>query len=148
KAFSPGVKEVGVDPQLRADLFGRLAAGEPVLNRFTLERIIEFATDFCCCLFHGLCLWFIRPILCPSIRSKPIASYSYEALRMMLWPIPPNPLAFSIFVFTLLTVFVSHWLIRPVTGKLFAERPDYWTQRMPTGEKRVTIIHAEKEPLL
>jgi len=77
-----------------------------------------------------------------------IASYHYEPLRRAIWPVPPDPVALSIFVFTLIAIFLSHWLLRPVLSRLFADRPSYYTERVPNGGLIVHPIQEEKEPLL
>lgn len=76
------------------------------------------------------------------------ASYRYEPLKAAIWQDPPDPLAFSLFIATLIVVFLSHWLLRPVTPRLFAERPPYYTERTPDGALHMTFAHREKEPLL
>ena len=77
-----------------------------------------------------------------------IASYHYEPLRSAVWPVPPDPVALGVFVFTLIAIFLSHWLLRPVMSRLFAERPSYYTERAPDGNLQVHFIQKEKEPLL
>ena len=77
-----------------------------------------------------------------------IASYRYEPLRLAIWPVPPHPVAVGVFMFTLISTFLSYWLIKPVTSHLFAERPNYWTERMDDGSLRVRFVRHEKEPLL
>lgn len=77
-----------------------------------------------------------------------IASYRYGPLRDAIWPVPPNPVALSIFIFTLITVFLSHWSLRPVTRQLFAERPGYYTEHDPDGNMLIHTIDKEKEPLI
>jgi len=77
-----------------------------------------------------------------------VASYRYEPLRVALWPVPPHPVALSVFMFTLIATFLSYWLLRPVTTRLFAERPRYRTERTEEGRLRVTFIDQEEESLL
>jgi hypothetical protein len=77
-----------------------------------------------------------------------IASYRYEPLREAIWRLPPNPVAFSVFVFTLIAVFLSHWLLKPVTRLIFAERPGYYTERDHDGNLRIHFVDTEKEPLM
>lgn len=77
-----------------------------------------------------------------------IASYRYAPLRDAIWPLPPNPIALSVFLLTLVAVFLSHWLLRPVTSRLFAERPGYYTERDPDGNLLVHIVGEEKKPLM
>jgi hypothetical protein len=77
-----------------------------------------------------------------------IASYCYVPLRDAIWPLPPNPIALGVFVFTFVVIFLSHWLLRPVTNKLFAERPGYYTERGPDGSLRIHFVGKDKEPLI
>jgi lysylphosphatidylglycerol synthetase-like protein (DUF2156 family) len=77
-----------------------------------------------------------------------IASYRYEPLRLAIWPVPPHPVAVGIFMFTLIATFLSYWLMRPLTSRLFAERPNYWTERTDGGGLRVRFVDRGKEPLL
>jgi hypothetical protein len=77
-----------------------------------------------------------------------IASYRYEPLRSVIWLVPPDPVALSVFIFTLIVVFLSHWLLRPVKSRLFAERPSYYTERSPNGNLQIHFVQKEKEPLL
>lgn len=76
------------------------------------------------------------------------ASYWYEPLRMTLWPAPPNPITLAIFLFTLIAMFASPWLLRPITSRLFAERPPYRTERTPDGRLIVTFVPPTNDPLL
>ena len=82
------------------------------------------------------------------IVSFAVGTYTYDPLRSRLWSAPPNPVAFAIFVATLVATFLSHWLLRPITRALFAARPGYFTERQPNGNLRVTLVKREKEPLL
>jgi hypothetical protein len=78
-----------------------------------------------------------------------IACYRYAPLGNLIWPQPPNPFALGIFVFVLIAVFLSHWLLRPLTSRLFAERPGYYTERDEAGNLVVHYcVGQEKEPLL
>ncbi len=77
-----------------------------------------------------------------------IASYHYEPLRAAIWPVPPDPVALSVFAFTLIVVFLSHWLLRPVMSRLFAERPPYYTERSSNGDLLIHGVRNQKEPLL
>lgn len=77
-----------------------------------------------------------------------IASYTLAPLREAIWKSPPNPVALSIFVLTLTIVFLSHWLLRPITCKLFVERPGYTTTRGPDGRLVYSWKAPEKKPLL
>jgi hypothetical protein len=83
-----------------------------------------------------------------SITSFAIASYYFEDLQSVIWHVPPDPLALSIFVFFLIAVFLSHWLFKPIIAHLFAERPPYYTERAPDGRLLMHIIPKKKEPLL
>ena len=73
-----------------------------------------------------------------------IASYRYEPLRSAIWPVPPDPIVLSFFVFTLIVVFLSHWLLRPVISRIFAKRPSYYTERGADGELLITFLTNEK----
>ncbi len=77
-----------------------------------------------------------------------IASYRYEPFRLAHWPVPPRPLVFSAFLLTLQVVFLSHWLLRPIVSRLFAEPPGYRTKRNEEGRLIVTFLDKPKEPLL
>jgi hypothetical protein len=77
-----------------------------------------------------------------------IASYRYTPLRDAIWPVPPDPVALSVFAFTLVAVFLSHWLLRPVISRLFAEHPGYYTERDSDGNLRIHLVRKEKEPLM
>ena len=77
-----------------------------------------------------------------------IASYTNVTLRDAIWHNPPNPVALSLFVLTLVAVFLSHWLLNPITGKLFAKRPNYTTKPHPDGGIIYTVSSPEKKPLL
>jgi len=77
-----------------------------------------------------------------------VASYRYDPLRQWLWTVPPDPIAFSMFMLTLNAVFLSHWLLRPVTSRLFAQRPGYRTHRNEEGHLVFTFKTEEREPLL
>lgn len=83
-----------------------------------------------------------------SIVGLGFVSYHYEPIRSAIWPVPPDPVALSIFVLTLTGTFVSHWLLKPVIRRLFAERPSYYTERLPDGSLGIHVIQKEKEPLL
>src|ERR1019366_937688 len=50
--LSPSIEEVGVDAQLLADNLSRLAAVEPVLDRFAFKGFVEFPALWDRCLFH------------------------------------------------------------------------------------------------
>src|ERR1017187_7680268 len=50
--LSPSIEEVGVDAQLLADNLSRLAAVEPVLDRFAFKGFVEFPALWDSCLFH------------------------------------------------------------------------------------------------
>lgn len=77
-----------------------------------------------------------------------IASFRYEPLRAWLWPVPPDPVAFAVFMLTLNVAFLSHWFLRPVMSSLFAERPSYRTHRDSEGRLVYQFGHEEREPLL
>jgi hypothetical protein len=77
-----------------------------------------------------------------------IASYCYMPLRNAFWPEPPSPIALSMFVAALVSVFLSHWFLRPVFARLFAERPPYRTKKREDGKTVVTFVDEPKEPLL
>ena len=83
-----------------------------------------------------------------SIIGLGIVSYHYEPIRSVIWPVPPDPVALSIFLLTLNGIFVSHWLLKPVISRFFAERPSYYTERLPDGNLGIHVIQREKEPLL
>lgn len=76
-----------------------------------------------------------------------IASYTHVPLRETIWKSPPDPVALSVFVFALVSVFLSHWLLRPITFKMFAERPGYTTTRLPDGRLVYRFNTPEKKPL-
>jgi hypothetical protein len=63
-----------------------------------------------------------------------ISSYTYAPIREALWPTPPNALSLVLFTITLILVFLSHWLLRPVLNNIFAVRPDYTTVRLKLGQ--------------
>jgi hypothetical protein len=46
KAFLPSVKPVRMRAEFLGNYLSGLAAGEPVLHRFRLERFLEFTTGF------------------------------------------------------------------------------------------------------
>ena len=50
----PGIKPVGFEAEFPGDHSGRLATGEPILQRFALEGFSEFTADLNRCLVHGL----------------------------------------------------------------------------------------------
>ena len=100
-----------------------------------------FEADLWAGLF-GVCLTVL------GIIGLGIASYRYEPLRSAIWPVPPDPVALSFFVFTLIVVFLSHWLLRSVISRIFAERPSYYTERGADGELLITFLTPEKKPLL
>lgn len=77
-----------------------------------------------------------------------VASYRYESFKKWLWTVPPDPIALSVFVLTLNLIFLSHWLLRPVTSKLFAQRPGYRTHRDAEGRLIFTFKAEGREPLL
>jgi hypothetical protein len=83
-----------------------------------------------------------------SIIGLGIASYYYAPLREAIWAVPPNPLALSVFVVTLIGVFLSHWLLRPVTNRIFAERRGYYTERNSDGNLRIHFVDNDKAPLI
>src|SRR5580700_7688115 len=56
KGLLPRIEPVGFESQFLGDHFSRLAALQPVQDRFTFKRFIEFAADFDWCLVHGLVL--------------------------------------------------------------------------------------------
>jgi MFS family permease len=76
-----------------------------------------------------------------------VASYKLDQLRAFVWPIPPNPFALAIFVAVTIMTFLSHWLLRPVQRRLFAQRPGYYTERVEGG-LRITFVDEKEEPLL
>jgi hypothetical protein len=51
--LSPRVKKVGIDAQFLAHYRSRLAAMEPVQNRFAFKGFVEFPALLDRCLFHG-----------------------------------------------------------------------------------------------
>jgi len=78
-----------------------------------------------------------------------VASYRYGPLRDAVWKTaPPDPIALGVFLATLIAVFLSHWLLRPVVAKLFADRPSYYTERDPDGNLLIKHVEREREPLL
>lgn len=77
-----------------------------------------------------------------------IASYTNEPLRNLVWAKPPDPVALAFFVSSLVSVFLSHWLLTPVINRLFAIRPPYYTERTPEGGLVQTFVSREQEPLL
>jgi hypothetical protein len=77
-----------------------------------------------------------------------IASYTYVPLRDVIWQKPPNPVALSLFFFTLIAVFLSHWLLNPITAKLFGKRPNYTTTDHPDGGLIYSSTVSAKKPLL
>ncbi len=77
-----------------------------------------------------------------------VASYCYTPLRNAVWAEPPSPIALSIFVAALVAVFLSHWFLRPIFARLFAERPPYRTEKREDGKTVVTFMDEPKEPLL
>ena len=77
-----------------------------------------------------------------------VASYRYQPLRNLLWPVPPHPVAFAGFIFSVVLIFVSRWLLRPVIGPLFAKRPGYYTWRDAEGSLCMRYVNVPKEPLL
>jgi hypothetical protein len=82
------------------------------------------------------------------VVSLGIASYRVAALRSFVWPVPPNPYALLCLVTILLAVFLSHWLLRPLERRLYAQRPGYYTERQPDGGLLIHYVNEEEEPLL
>lgn len=93
-------------------------------------------------IFFAICIIVI------SMIGLGIASYNYLPLREFLWSEPPNPIALSTFVITLIGVFLSHWLLRPMINLIFAERPNYYTEYDSDGALIIHYINTEKEPLI
>src|SRR5688572_4949655 len=54
KALPPGIELISIDAQFLGDGLSGLAAGQPMIERFTSERVIEFTARFGRCLVHGL----------------------------------------------------------------------------------------------
>jgi hypothetical protein len=77
-----------------------------------------------------------------------IASTQHVPLRNAIWVSTPDTVALSFFVLTLVLVFLSQWLLRPITYKIFAERPHYTTERLPDGKLVYRWQTPEKKPLL
>jgi hypothetical protein len=77
-----------------------------------------------------------------------IASYHYTPIREALWPTPPNPISLIAFVATLVLIFLSHWFLRPIRSRIFADRPNYYTERDAEGKTTIHFVTPEKEPLL
>ncbi|MCD6048869.1 MAG: hypothetical protein K0Q55_272 [Verrucomicrobia bacterium] len=76
------------------------------------------------------------------------SSYKYEAVRAMVWTQPPEPIAFTVFVLTLIAVFLSVWFFEPLQNKLFGERPGYFTKRSEDGRLIYTFDNKPDEPIL
>ncbi len=77
-----------------------------------------------------------------------VASCHHEGLREAIWQTPPNPMALGVFLFALVLVFLSHWLLRPLMNVLFGIRPGYYTERQPDGSLHICTVRWEQEPLL
>lgn len=92
-------------------------------------------------IFFSICLTAV------GILSFAIASY-HEPLRSAFWGSPPDPLALSTFIATLVLVFLSPLMLNHTISRLFAERPTYYTERGPNGELRITFFKQEREPIL
>lgn len=75
------------------------------------------------------------------------SAYYFAPLSDVLWVVPPDPIAFSIFITTLLFIFLSHWLQRPLIDRLFAARPDYRTYRDEKGRVIYRFMSQPKEPI-
>lgn len=76
-----------------------------------------------------------------------IASYRSDAIRVFVWPDPPSPWTLAAFVMLLCLGFLSPWLLKPLKRRLFAERSDYYTERVD-GHLLLHTVDRPKEPLL
>lgn len=115
-------------------MWARSRAGRESVANSSIEALIWAG-------FFSICV----AIIC--IIPLGIACYKHPTLSNFIWDTPPNPVAFGIFLFTLILVFLSYWLLRPLISKLFAEPADYWTEKDQDG----IIVHPkhnDKEPLL
>lgn len=83
-----------------------------------------------------------------SVVGLGIASYYYAPWREAIWDVPPNPFALSLFVFILIGVFISHWLLLPLTNLLFAIKPSYYTERNSDGTLAYHFVNKNKDPLM
>ena len=77
-----------------------------------------------------------------------ITSYVYEPLSRRIWEVRPSPVAITVFLFVLVAIFLSHWLLRPMLAKLFGERRPYRTSRNSEGQLIYKSIGKEQEPLV
>lgn len=116
-------------------MWARSRAGKPSAASSSIEAMAW-------AIFFAICIIII------SIIGLGISSYYYAPLREAIWTVPPNPVALSVFVMTLIGVFLSHWMLRPVTNRIFAERPGYYTERNSDGNLIMHYIGKKKEPLL
>lgn len=83
-----------------------------------------------------------------SVISFGICIYHYPSLSGVFWSEPPSPVSLSVFIFTLVTVFLSHWLMNPVLTRIFAIRPGYRTKLDDDGNRVITFVDEQKEPLI
>ena len=83
-----------------------------------------------------------------SVIGLGVATYYYEPFQTKLWGEAPDAVTFTIFLVTLLLVFISFWFLSPVINRLFAEQPSYYTERTPDGKLRYCYLPKNKEPLL
>lgn len=90
----------------------------------------------------AICLTVIAAI------ASAFASYRYEWVRRAVWRSTPDPIALSAFTLVLIGVFLSYWLLRPVTNRIFAKRPSYRTKRGEDGSLILWQVGQEKEPLV
>lgn len=87
-------------------------------------------------------------IMVISIISIAIASYYYVPLQEIIWVKIPNPITLSLFIFTLIGIFLSHWFLRPILDRIFAEQSGYYTERNSNGDPIIHSIIKKKEPLI
>ena len=87
-------------------------------------------------------------IMVVSIIGIAIVSDYYVPLQEILWGKIPDPIALSLFIFTLIGIFLSHWFLRPILVRIFAERPGYYTERNPNGDLIICYTCEKKEPLI
>lgn len=88
------------------------------------------------------------PITIAGVIAVVIASYKYTALQQLIWETPPNVISIAIFLIVLIAAFLSHWMLRPMMSKLFAEPSSYYTERHESGRKMIFFRQTERESLL
>lgn len=91
---------------------------------------------------------FAVSIMVISIIGIGIASYYYIPLQEIIWVKTPEPITLSVFIVTLIGIFLSHWFLRPILIRIFAERPGYYTERNSDGDLIIHYNIEKKEPLL